>query len=799
MEAKTKCRMAAGLMEGSLWFAGFFLWLLLFCGSSLICCAAGSSEVIYHVHTGSPEEGGGCYTTPAFHTHAGNTSEGGKCYTYEEYWCGNWSRDYYDSDRGNYRYHCKTCGATGYDSGNLTSLSSSHWPVGWHLTCTEDDTAPESYQLGCNKTTTTKIATFFIRPDVDGVTKMVNLNAGVMDESGIPSTVSFQWNNGSTASSIQARENTVYSCKISYTNAGKTYESTLRYTVETLDYASPVMGGYTVYPSACTREPVTVSVSAVDRANLGGTASGLHDKAYSWDNGATWTNNNTKLIRENGIYFVWIRDKLSNTDRHMIEVSNIDKTPPIIEKIIQTPQQWTTGTASLTVTARDPYENGRAGSGLHEKAYSWDGGTTWSSSHTYAVHSAGKYQVKVRDAAGNAVSQTIEVKKHQDGSGNGNENGGNGDGSSNGNGNGGSGDGSSNGNGNGGSGDGSSNGNGDSGNEGSGGNGGGNGNEGSGGNSGGNGNGGSGDGSSNGSGNGGSGGSSGGNSGGNGNGGNGSSGNNGSSHSGSGSGNGNSSGSGNSTGGLIDRIPDILSGIVLTPQAQADADKETDSIVKKNKTSAKDTKKTTAQKESASKGTVFKSSIKTAGKGTGSKNNTLIDTKTSLGWLLANRMNHDGTQKSVAEDITLEDAESIEIEEYFDNNQQEIQELEREEMTRQKAAQKALKILGIALGTILVLAGICYGIYWFCLAVEVWNLNEERKYIRLGKICLFASKEGCFVKLSERLLEKAETIHYQLRFGMILSSWFYNKELLVVTPDEEIDTYIDEEVELQIP
>jgi len=55
--------------------------------------------------------------------------------------------------------------------------------------------------------------------------------------------------------------------------------------------------------------------------------SGLHEEAYSWDMGSTYGTENTKMITENGIYQIAVRDKALNWNYAQIEVDVF----PIIE------------------------------------------------------------------------------------------------------------------------------------------------------------------------------------------------------------------------------------------------------------------------------------------------------------------------------------------------------------------------------------------------------------------------------------------------------------------------------------
>ena len=65
-----------------------------------------------------------------------------------------------------------------------------------------------------------------------------------------------------------------------------------------------------------TENYITITASANDDE------SGLHDMAYSWDGQSWGSNNNTYRITQNGIYKLYVRDKLGNTTERSITISS---------------------------------------------------------------------------------------------------------------------------------------------------------------------------------------------------------------------------------------------------------------------------------------------------------------------------------------------------------------------------------------------------------------------------------------------------------------------------------------------
>ena len=178
-------------------------------------------------------------------------------------------------------------------------------------------------------------------------------------------------------------------------------------------------------------KPITLRVNAQDYET------GLHDKAYSYDAGETWSSTPERTFTESAVVDIgeiWVKDKLGNIttgnlltfDAYMYGKTSgykYLKSEPYNKTSLVS---WKNDTANKKkrylyidmvkpeITVFSDYDENdkelvlkvRASddvSGLPEKAYSFDGGSTWQSGNKYSVK-LGEYrgdQVQVRDKAGN--------------------------------------------------------------------------------------------------------------------------------------------------------------------------------------------------------------------------------------------------------------------------------------------------------------------------------------------------------------------------------------------------------------
>lgn len=167
-----------------------------------------------------------------------------------------------------------------------------------------------------------------------------------------------------------------------------------------IDRTAPVIDSFTASTTDWTNGNVILTVNAHDEASSGGTASGLAQEAYSFDGGNTFGSVKTLSVTQNGVYTVHVKDAAGNITSTSIEITNIDKTAPLISSFNTDVSSWTNRSLDLTVVAEDD-SSGIAG-------YSFDG-TNYSDKKVLTVYGNGTYTVYVKDNAGNVSSQTCTV------------------------------------------------------------------------------------------------------------------------------------------------------------------------------------------------------------------------------------------------------------------------------------------------------------------------------------------------------------------------------------------------------
>ena len=92
-----------------------------------------------------------------------------------------------------------------------------------------------------------------------------------------------------------------------------------------IDVDAPTITSVSGNPNNWTKDNVTLTINGAND-----TESGLHNEAYSFDNGSTWQKENTKTYTENtSNIIIKVRDNLGNTYTHeVINITKIDKTAP---------------------------------------------------------------------------------------------------------------------------------------------------------------------------------------------------------------------------------------------------------------------------------------------------------------------------------------------------------------------------------------------------------------------------------------------------------------------------------------
>lgn len=128
---------------------------------------------------------------------------------------------------------------------------------------------------------------------------------------------------------------------------------------------------------------------------------GLHDAPYSYDDGVTWTADNTHEYTANGTYPIQIRDALGNVAEVLYDVTVVDVNPPVLSVVYD--DSVTNGNVIIKVSASDDE------SGMNPLPFSYDNEATWVTDTEYTITENGTYNIKARDIAGNIAVKTLVI------------------------------------------------------------------------------------------------------------------------------------------------------------------------------------------------------------------------------------------------------------------------------------------------------------------------------------------------------------------------------------------------------
>ncbi len=167
--------------------------------------------------------------------------------------------------------------------------------------------------------------------------------------------------------------------------------------ISNIDTDSPSVVSVDGNPTEWTKNDVVLSLRTID--NLSGI------KAYSFNSGITWQDENKKDFNQNQEVSIKIKDNAENvSDSIDVEITKIDKEIPVIDSIIGNVTAPTNKAVTLIVKASD------ALSGIKE--YSFDGGLTWQTSDSKTFESNQEVKILVKDNAGNiSISHTEIIDK----------------------------------------------------------------------------------------------------------------------------------------------------------------------------------------------------------------------------------------------------------------------------------------------------------------------------------------------------------------------------------------------------
>ena len=160
---------------------------------------------------------------------------------------------------------------------------------------------------------------------------------------------------------------------------------------------------YTVEPDTWTRDTVTVHLMATDINEDGTPGIGLAEEWYSLDEGNSWKSETELELAENQTLQILLRDLHNNQTREQILIDHIDRQAPKVSLQSKELSVGDSKRVELVVKAKDEE------SGLEKKAYSWNGGATYTDQRSMVVSENGNYAVKVRDRAGNVGKAVIRI------------------------------------------------------------------------------------------------------------------------------------------------------------------------------------------------------------------------------------------------------------------------------------------------------------------------------------------------------------------------------------------------------
>lgn len=202
----------------------------------------------------------------------------------------------------------------------------------------------------------------------------------------------YNWNDGNGWTKVNKM--TVDENKTLYVqarDAAGNISATQPIVISKIDKTPPVISQIVPSKSEFTNENIILVVTAAD------SQSGLAADAYSF-NGGSYQSSNKITVTENGTYTVKVKDKVGNESiASSYIVGNIDKDKPLVNSVDSDKSDFTKGNITLTIRASDI-----GVSGVSKDGYSFDGGTTYSTSQSKTfLSNAENIRVRVKDNAGN--------------------------------------------------------------------------------------------------------------------------------------------------------------------------------------------------------------------------------------------------------------------------------------------------------------------------------------------------------------------------------------------------------------
>ena len=359
---KNNIKTVAGAVLSALCFLTVF-----FCCTPKVCAESGR---LTHCHTGSRQNGGGCYGTKKTQTRT--------CQSYNIVITHN-GQDYI--------YVCGQCGNRW-----------SHPNMQEGIRCSGQVTET-FYELNCGKNDAAAVS-FSCESSTQEWTKELDLTASyAVYEDGI-SISGFLWNGTPGGESCHVTENGTYTLGL-IGSGNVDFSPTISVVVNNIDDTPPDILAFQTVSDAWGQSAELI-VNAADAE------SGLAAEAYSYDGGVNFCSSNQYTVTKNGTYSVLVRDAVGNVSRADTTVSGIDRTSPAIS-VSTSPSvdNWYDGSLTVTVHAQDME------SGLADAPYSFDGGVTYSVGNSTTLSGSGTLEIVVVDRVGNVARLSFRAEKKQ--------------------------------------------------------------------------------------------------------------------------------------------------------------------------------------------------------------------------------------------------------------------------------------------------------------------------------------------------------------------------------------------------
>ena len=332
---------------------------------------------IYHMHTGNSGSGGGCYNIARTGTRSYEEPCGGTLY----YWGDDWGTS-----------ECDRCGASYHGDRGGES-------------CPHSETRYESYtyyEIGCGHSTSEVLGYVTYTRDTTNWATEVHVTMEITNYGMTLTDEPYVINGtGSADGEFTLTENGTYTFYVGADPNSNTGGAAYTIDVSNIDRYEPTVIDYSLEPTDWVREGVTLNLIDVrDIQPNGSEGCGLHELPYSYDNGATWTDDPTHFYTDNGDYEVLIRDDLENTAVLEFTIDNIDNEPP---RILVFDYDHTPNLTEVTIHVEcdDILSDGRDGVGLDDLPYSYDGGMTWTDKTEYTVTHNTTIEFRAKDKLGN--------------------------------------------------------------------------------------------------------------------------------------------------------------------------------------------------------------------------------------------------------------------------------------------------------------------------------------------------------------------------------------------------------------